>query len=62
MARLIQIGRNNSSVTYSDILKILPEPEKDIEQLDKIFAALISAGIPYIDDTEQSDLTSMDAS
>ena len=52
LARLIQIGRNKSFVTIDDILKFFPTAEQDVEQLEKAFAALISAGIPYIEDAE----------
>jgi RNA polymerase primary sigma factor len=52
IARLIQIGRKKSFVTYSDILLFFPDAEQNVEQLERAFAALISAGIPYIEDAE----------
>jgi RNA polymerase primary sigma factor len=52
IARLIQIGRNKSFVTINDILQFFPDAEQDVERLDKTFAVLISAGIPYIEDAE----------
>jgi len=52
IARLIQIGRNKSFVTINDILEYFPDAEQNVEQLEKAFAALISAGIPYIEDAE----------
>jgi len=52
LARLIQIGRNKSFVTIDDILQFFPNAEQDVGQLEKAFAALISAGIPYIEDAE----------
>jgi len=52
IARLIQIGRKKSFVTINDILKFFPDAEQDVERLDKTFASLISAGIPYIEDAE----------
>ena len=52
VACLIQIGRNKSFVTINDILQFFPEAEQDVQQLEKAFAALISAGIPYIEDSE----------
>ena len=51
-ARLIQIGRNKSYVTINDILKFFPDAEQNVEQLENAFAALISAGIPYIEDAD----------
>ncbi|HCU56929.1 MAG TPA: hypothetical protein DF984_01645, partial [Anaerolineaceae bacterium] len=52
IARLIQIGRKKSFVTINDILEFFPDAEQDVEQLEEAFAALISAGIPYIEDAE----------
>ena len=50
VARLIELGRQKTYVTIDDILKIFPEAERDVDQLEEAFAALLSAGIPYIDD------------
>src|SRR3970040_66885 len=50
IARLIELGRRKSFVTIDDILRFFPEAEQDVDQLEEAFAALISAGIPYIDD------------
>jgi RNA polymerase primary sigma factor len=50
IARLIQIGRKKSFVTINDILQFFPDAEQEVEQLEEAFAALISAGIPYIED------------
>jgi RNA polymerase primary sigma factor len=47
---LIQLGRSKSYVTIDDILNFFPEAERDVDQLEEAFAALLSAGIPYIDD------------
>jgi len=52
IAKLIQIGRKKSYVTITDILKFFPDAEENVEQLEKAFSALISAGIPYIEDSE----------
>ncbi|MGE5222679.1 MAG: sigma-70 family RNA polymerase sigma factor, partial [Omnitrophica WOR_2 bacterium] len=51
VARLIEMGRQKSYITIDDILSIFPEAEQDVDQLEEAFAALISAGIPYVDDT-----------
>jgi RNA polymerase primary sigma factor len=50
LARLIDFGRQKSFVTIDDILSFFPEAEQDVDQLEEAFAALISAGIPYVDD------------
>ncbi|MEI8130807.1 MAG: sigma-70 family RNA polymerase sigma factor [Leptolinea sp.] len=50
IARLIELGRQKSFVTIDDILHFFPEAEQDVEQLEEAFAALLSAGINYIDE------------
>ncbi len=50
LARLVELGRQKSYVTIDDILHFFPEAEQDVEQLEETFAALMSAGIPYIED------------
>lgn len=50
VARLIDLGRQKSFVTYDDILKFFPEAEQDVDQLEEAFSALVSAGIPYLED------------
>ena len=57
-ARLIQLGREQSFITTDDILREFPEPEKDIEALDRIFAALAAANIPFFEDDDEEDLGS----
>jgi RNA polymerase primary sigma factor len=51
IARLIELGRQKSYVTIDDILAFFPEAEQDVDQLEEAFAALISAGIPYVEDS-----------
>ena len=50
IARLIELGRQKSYVTIDDILGFFPEVEQDLDQLEEVFASLLSAGIPYMDD------------
>ena len=50
IARLIEFGRQKSYVTIDDILGFFPEVEQDLDQLEEVFASLLSAGIPYMDD------------
>lgn len=52
IAQLIQLGRKKSFITTNDILQLFPKAEEEISKLEKAFAALISAGIPYIEDSE----------
>jgi len=50
IASLIELGREKGYVTLDDISTILPESERSITQLEEIFAALLSAGISYLED------------
>ena len=50
VARLIELGRKKGFVTIDDILHFFPEAEQDVDQLEEAFAALISAGVPYVDE------------
>ncbi|MBM3144545.1 MAG: sigma-70 family RNA polymerase sigma factor [Chloroflexi bacterium] len=50
IARLLEIGRENGYVTIDEILSFYPGAEQDVSQIEETFAALLSAGIPYVDD------------
>ncbi|MFW5713476.1 MAG: sigma-70 family RNA polymerase sigma factor [Brevefilum sp.] len=52
MARLIQMGRKKSFISTTDILRFFPKAENNVSELEKVFAALISAGIPYVEDAD----------
>ncbi|MGQ9467571.1 MAG: RNA polymerase sigma factor [Anaerolineae bacterium] len=43
---LLALGRAQGHVTFDDILNIFPEAEENLDQLEEIFALLMSAGIP----------------
>jgi len=55
IARLIELGRQKSYVTIDDILHFFPDAEQDVEQLEEAFAALMSAGIPYLEDVSAEE-------
>jgi len=55
IARLIELGRQKKFVTIDDILHFLPEAEKDIEQLEEAFSALLSAGVAFVEDAPASE-------
>jgi len=57
IARLIELGRQKSYVTLDDILHFFPEAEQDVEQLEEAFSALLSAGIPFVEDTSTPEPT-----
>ncbi|MGH2582777.1 MAG: sigma-70 family RNA polymerase sigma factor [Anaerolineales bacterium] len=52
ITRLIELGRKQGYVTIDDILNFFPEAERDVDKLEEAFAALLSAGIAYVDDVE----------
>ncbi len=47
---LIEKGQDGGQVTLDDILKVLPDAEHNIDQLDELFEALLAAGVTYIDE------------
>jgi RNA polymerase primary sigma factor len=49
---LLKLGRKKGFITIDDILNIFPDAEQDVDQLEDAFAALLSAGIPYIDEVK----------
>lgn len=42
---LLTLGRTQGYVSYDDVLKVMPEAESNMEQLEDIFAALFEQGI-----------------
>jgi RNA polymerase primary sigma factor len=50
VARLIEMGRQKTYVTIDDILSFFPDAEHDVDTLEETFAALLSAGIPFVDE------------
>jgi RNA polymerase primary sigma factor len=57
LARLIELGRKKTYVTFDDILKFFPDAEQDVEQLEEAFAALLSVGIPFVEDVAGAEPT-----
>ena len=49
--KLLTLGREKKFVTFDDILSFFPNAEQDVAQLEEAFAALLSAGIPFIEDS-----------
>jgi RNA polymerase primary sigma factor len=48
--QIVALGRQQGYITLDDLLQFFPEAEEDVNQLDEVFAALMSAGIPYVED------------
>jgi RNA polymerase primary sigma factor len=51
--QLVSLGRSKGFVTLDDLLIHFPEAEEEINQLDEVFAALMSAGIAYVEDEDE---------
>ncbi len=45
LEHLLTLGRTQGYVSYDDVLKVMPEAENNMEQLEDIFAALFEQGI-----------------
>jgi RNA polymerase primary sigma factor len=56
VTRLVEVGQRHGFVTISDILGYFPEAEEDTDQLEEIFATLITMGIPYVEDLNTIEL------
>jgi len=53
--QLIETGRERGYVTVDDILALFPDAERDIDQLEEAYAALLAAGVTYLDDVSESE-------
>ncbi len=62
--QLIDLGKERGFVTVDDILTIFPEVERDIDQLEDAYAALMAAGLSVLDaeEDEAGPESSADAS
>jgi RNA polymerase primary sigma factor len=55
VSRLMFIGKEKSFVTIDDIYSIFPKAENEVGILDEVFAALMNAGIPFMEDGDDID-------
>jgi RNA polymerase primary sigma factor len=53
--QLIEIGRERGYVTIDDILAFFPDAERDIDQLEETYAALLAAGVTYLDEVSETE-------
>lgn len=53
--QLVELGREKGFITIEDIITIFPEAERDLDQLEEAYAALLGADIPYIDEVAEPD-------
>ncbi len=57
VARLVELGREKGYVTLDDILRLFPTAEDELDQLEDVFAALLEAGIPYVEREDEDEPT-----
>jgi RNA polymerase primary sigma factor len=55
IGHLLEMGRVKGYVTIDDILSVFPEAERDIDQLEEAYAALLAAGITYLDEVRSTE-------
>ena len=53
--QLIELGRGKGFITIDDILTIFPQAERDLDQLEEAYAALLAANIPYQDEAPDAE-------
>ena len=55
LEQLLEQGKERGYVTIDDILAVYPEAERDLDQLEAVYAALLSAGITYLDEVDSDE-------
>jgi len=53
--QLVELGKDRGYVTLDDILVVFPEVERDIEQLEDTYAALMTAGVSVLDEADEEE-------
>jgi len=53
--QLIEIGRERGYVTIDDILAFFPDAERDLDQLEETYAALLAARVNYLDEVAETE-------
>ena len=53
--QLIEQGKDRGYVTLDEILAVFPEAERDLDQLDETYAALMSAGLNILDQSSDEE-------
>ena len=55
LEHLLEIGREKGFVTIDDILSVFPDVERDMDQLEEVYSALLAANITYLDEVPDED-------
>ncbi|MEE9216599.1 MAG: sigma-70 family RNA polymerase sigma factor [Anaerolineales bacterium] len=55
LEQLLEMGKARGYVTGDDILAAFPDAERDLDQLEEVYAALLRANINYLDEAPDED-------
>ncbi len=55
LEQLLEMGKDRGYVTSDDILALFPDAERDLDQLEEVYAALLRANINYLDEAPDED-------
>lgn len=55
IARLIELSREQGSISLSDILAEFPQAEQDLDRLEDAFSVLESVGVQIVEDADEID-------
>ena len=55
LEQLLELGKERGYVTSDDILTLFPDAERDIDQLEEVYASLLRANINYLDEAPDED-------
>ena len=59
LERLIKLGRKKGFVSIDDVLQLVPGEQRQSEHLEEIIEALLSTGIPLVEDEEAAPETEL---
>ena len=60
IAKLVELGHNQGYIQSEDLFHLVPEAEHNLDLMGEAFQALLSAGIDYVDETDDDyDLPEM---
>jgi RNA polymerase primary sigma factor len=55
--QLLEQGKERGYVTLDEIHAVFPEAERDLDQLDDTYSAILSAGLSVLDQSQEEELT-----
>ena len=53
IAKLVELGHNQGYIQSEDLFHLVPEAEQNLDLLGEAFQALLTAGIDYVDETDE---------